>query len=365
MNVKDSKALFNKSLKEKEIILSNIKNPNVFDLDYIPNQIYIRKELESISDYLAEYVLTGIPNNLIVYGNKGSGKTTSILNLLNAFKEGEKLDYIYLNALDNPTSYKLFQAIAGKTGRGYALNDTIQWAKETLKDKFAIVIDEADLLKDHKILYILTREIKVNLIILTQKLFWFNSLEDSIKSSLQPIHVNFKAYDVDEVKIILDMRAKEGLNKYEEGGINLMSALIYRDYNSDVRVGIRALYLLGRLNDWSDDNIKNSLEQAYKEVEYSVIRNLKDTEIIIIKALMKEPNTNKAYTIAQNFMNEILGYSIRKTQYFSIIHDLNNLGLFNIVRKRDGRYYTLEVQMLMPDNKLIQSELKNRFDIKE
>ena len=64
-------------------------------------------------------------------------------------------------------------------------------------------------------------------------------------------------------------------------------------------------------------------------------------------------------------MNEILGYSVKKKQYFNIIHDLNNLGLFNIVRKREGRYYTLEVQMLMPDNKLIHNELKNRFDIKE
>jgi hypothetical protein len=40
-----------------------------------------------------------------------------------------------------------------------------------------------------------------------------------------------------------------------------------------------------------------------------------------------------------------------------------NLGLSNIIR--EGRYYTLEVQMLMPDNKLIQNELKNRFNIKE
>ena len=365
MNVKETKSLLEKALKNKEKILDNIKDPNVFNLSYVPDEIYIRKELETIADDLAEYVLTEIPNNLIVYGNKGSGKTTSILNLLNAFKEDNKLDYIYLNALDNPTSYKLFQAIAGKTGKGYALNDTIQWATDKLQGKYIIVIDEADLLKDHKILYVLTREIKVNLIILTQKLFWFNSLEESIKSSLQPIHINFKAYSIDEIQKILQMRAKEGLNKYEKGGINLMSALIYRDYNSDVRVGIRALYLLGRSNDWSDNNIKEALEQAYKEVEYSVIRNLKDTEIIILTALMKEPNTNKAYIIAENYMNEILGYSVKKKQYFNIIHDLNNLGLFNIVRKREGRYYTLEVQMLMPDNKLIHNELKNRFDIKE
>jgi len=363
--MKDTKSLFEKSLKNNETILSNIKNPDVFSLDYIPSEIYIRKELESIADYLAKYVLTGIPNNLIVYGNKGSGKTTSILNLLNAFKEGNKLDYIYLNVAENQTSYKLFEEIAGKKVKGYGLGDTIDWAREKIKGRYIVVLDETDLLKDNRILYILSRQIKVNLIILTQKLFWFNSLEESIKSSLQPIHINFKAYEVDEIKTILNMRAKEGLNKYEEGGINLMSAIIYRDYNSDVRVGIKALYILGQSNDWNNETINKSLEQAYKEVEYSVIRNLKDTEIIILTALMKEPNTNKAYIIAENYMNEILGYSVKKKQYFNIIHDLNNLGLFNIVRKREGRYYTLEVQMLMPDNKLIHNELKNRFDIKE
>jgi cell division control protein 6 len=363
--MKDTKSLTDRLFKNNETILSNIKNPDVFNLDYVPNEIYIRKELEVIADYIVKYVLTGIPNNLIVYGNKGSGKTTSILNLLNALKDEKKLDYVYLNALDNPTSYKLFEAIAGKTGRGYALNDTIQWAKEKLTGRYVVVIDEVDVLKDNKILYYLSRETRVSIILLTQKLFWFNGLEESIKSSLQPIHINFKAYEVDEIKTILEMRAKEGLNKYEEGGLNLMSAVIYRDYNSDVRVGIRALYLLGQYNEWNDENTNRALEQAYKEVEYSVIKNLKDTEVIIIKALIKENNTNKAYNIAENYMNEILGYSIKKRQYFNIIHDLNNLGLFNIVRKREGRYYTLEVQMLMPDTKLIQNELKNRFSIKE
>lgn len=162
----------------------------------------------------------------------------------------------------------------------------------------------------------------------------------------------------------MNTRVKEGLNKYEEGGINLMSA-VFRDYNCDLRVDIRALYLLGQYIEWNDGKTNKALKQAHKEVEYSVIRNLKDNQIIILKALMKEPNTNKAYTTIENYMNEILGYSIKKREYFNITPDLNSLGLFNIVRKREGWYYTLEVQMLMPDNRLIQSELKNRFNIKE
>ena len=41
------------------------------------------------------------------------------------------------------------------------------------------------------------------------------------------------------------------------------------------------------------------------------------------------------------------------------------LSINNLVRKREGRYYMLKVQMVMSENKLIHNELKNSFDIKE
>ena len=53
-----------------------------------------------------------------------------------------------------------------------------------------------------------------------------------------------------------------------------------------------------------------------------------------------------------------------KSSLLAMALSVNNLGLINLVRKR-SRYHTIEVQMLMPDNKLIYNELKNRFDIKE
>ena len=53
-----------------------------------------------------------------------------------------------------------------------------------------------------------------------------------------------------------------------------------------------------------------------------------------------------------------------KSSLLAMALSVNNLRLINLVRKR-SRYYTIEVQMLMPDNKLIHNELKNRFDIKE
>ncbi|MEM3875538.1 MAG: hypothetical protein QXP35_00500 [Candidatus Micrarchaeaceae archaeon] len=54
-----------------------------------------------------------------------------------------------------------------------------------------------------------------------------------------------------------------------------------------------------------------------------------------------------------------------KSSLLAMALSINNLLLLNLVRKRERRYYTLKAQMLMPDNKLIHNELKNRFDIKE
>ena len=53
-----------------------------------------------------------------------------------------------------------------------------------------------------------------------------------------------------------------------------------------------------------------------------------------------------------------------KSSLLAMALSINNFELFILVRKK-AVYYSLEVQMLMSENKLIQNELKNRFDIKE
>ena len=92
------------------------------------------------------------------------------------------------------------------------------------------------------------------------------------------------------------MRAKEGLNEYGKESLGLLFALLVRDYRSDARIGIKALEILGRSNKWDEDSIKAALKQAYVEAEGETLKNLGDRDLLILAALVKNQDTNRAYS---------------------------------------------------------------------
>ena len=56
-------------------------------MDFKPNRILIRKELDKVTNDLADYVNLNLPRHIIIYGSKGSGKTLSALIMAKALKE--------------------------------------------------------------------------------------------------------------------------------------------------------------------------------------------------------------------------------------------------------------------------------------
>ena len=94
----------------------------------------------------------------------------------------------------------------------------------------------------------MTRHIRTDLILLTQKAYWYKDMNDeSVKSSLQPDHIVFHEYSSDEIREIVKMRADESLNKYDKESLGLLSAMLVRDYRNEAMIGIKALDIIGRL----------------------------------------------------------------------------------------------------------------------
>jgi hypothetical protein len=56
----------------------------------------------------------------------------------------------------------------------------------------------------------------------------------------------FNEYDSEQLEEILMLRAKYGLNHYEEEKIALIGALVSKNHHGDARVGILALYYAGK-----------------------------------------------------------------------------------------------------------------------
>ena len=134
----------------------------------------------------------------------------------------------------------------------------------------------------------ITRRTKANLILLTQKVYWYENVNDErVKSSLHPDHIVFHEYSTEETWVILRMMAKEGLNEYDKEALGLLFVLLVKDYRSDARIGITALEILGRSNKWVDKEVKTALNQAYVEVEDEILKTLGDRDLLILAALNK------------------------------------------------------------------------------
>ncbi len=184
--------------------------------------------------------------------------------------------------------------------------------------------------------------------------------DESVKSSLQPDHIVFHEYSADEIREILKMRAKEGLNEYDKEALGLLSALLVRDYRSDARIGIKALEILGRINIWDEDSIITALKQAYVEVEGETLKNLGDRDLLILAALIKNQDTNKAY-VEVSASNHLLLRGVSKSTFFQSVNYLQNLGLITLIKKKIGRYYTMESQILLSDESIVNAELRKRL----
>ncbi len=361
MPMKDPYSFLEAKVKERAKQTSNIKNAMVFHTDYRPNKILIRRELDKVTSDIADYVNLGLPRHIIIYGSKGSGKTLSALTIAKALKETKNIPFYYVNVRETPSSIKIYRYLTNISSRGHDIGEVKTKLDSIISGKCLIILDEVDFLQDFDVLYHITRHTKVNLILLTQKVYWYKDMNDeSVKSSLQPDHIVFHEYIPEELKEILTMRAEEGLYKYDDEALALLSAMLVKDYRSDARIGIKALEILGRNNKWDNDSVMDALKQAYIEVEGETLRNLSDRDLIILSSLIRNQDTNKAYMEVYESDNmTVKGMS--KSTFFQSANYLQNLGLITLIKKKIGRYYTMEAQNLLSDVSIVSGELKKRI----
>jgi len=356
--------------KEKELIKemierieSSVKDEKQFDLSVLPKRYYRRKEMDEIISLLAHYVKHGIPLNIIIYGSKGSGKTFTALLIAQLFKEVAGCEFYYVNARDFPTTYSIFSKILNEKRRGFMLSElrerVVEFLEKRPPERKILIIDDVHFLRDTDILYFITRETHTELMLLTQNVKWFQELKDeSVKTTLLPNSIVFNDYNADEIMEILRLRAEDGLKYYEEKALRLISAITVRDYHSDTRIAIRALYHLGLMNKWNEESVKIAVKKAVEEVEHYTVLGLPLRDLIVLYALMKNPSTNEAYLYAKKLLSELGEGALSKQTFLRIVNHLQNIGLVLLATKKKGRYYTFEAQVLVNEPAIIENAVK-------
>jgi cell division control protein 6 len=341
-------------------VAAKIKDLSVFDLSATPKRIYERKELFKIADLMMEYNVLGIPNNIIIYGPRGSGKTISILYFLDILKE-YNIKTFYVRARECPTSYQIYQKMAGIPKIGYHTGELRDNALNNFKEKSVIVIDEADFLEDFEILYHFSRNTKASLILLAQSIQFGKRIDDATYSSLLPTKIYFSEYDAEALYQILKMRAEDGLHTWDDSTLRLIAAIVSRDHHGDARIAIRALFNVAITDAWHDEEkVKNAIIEASREIDSMSLKELKETDLIALFVVSKIKETSKAYEIFNNYMLKTHHRPLSKPAFFRILNYLQNLGLITQIRKKVGKYYTTEIDLLI-DEKTIEEEFATKF----
>jgi len=357
----------------------NIRDKDVFSIEIEPKPEYIydRPEVEPLIQKILIYMKYGISTHLLLLGGRGLGKTTTINRVMKMIiEEKEELmkrqayfdKYIYLNVREYPTQRTIMGKIIGENIFGYDYGEIIDKFKQALKGRVILVLDEIDFLKSRDLFYYLTRSVSVMTISTLQNIMWFDNLDDSTRSSYRPEKIFFHNYTPEQLKEILMLRAKYGLNHYEEDGIALIGALVSKDYMGDARIAILALYHAGSEDKWDEDSIKQYIEMASNEILEYTLSKLDFRQLVILTTLVDQPETNKAYEITRDallkkYINEYKYTTYSKATYFQDLKVLSTYGLITLIKKKVGQYYTYEAMIHVPKNIItdISNDLEQKF----
>jgi archaeal cell division control protein 6 len=365
---------FFKGYLEKERLFANKK---VLQMNYTPNTIPHREEqIEEISKILAPSLKLERPSNMFIYGKTGTGKTLSVIKVLNSLKEVAKikdipLDILYVNCkLKNvaDTEYRLIAHIAREFGEDIpitglprnAIYSKLFKKLETKKRLVILALDEIDQIvkkQGDEILYTLTRinteleNAQVCFIGISNDLRFASELDPRIKSSLTEEEMNFPPYNAIQLRDILANRSNLAFkeNAVQEGVIEKCAALAAREHG-DARRALNLLRIAGELAEREDNNklsivhIDAAEEKMDKEIVIDAIKTLpKQSQLALLSTFLLNSRKKKYYTgdVSEEYKKLCFMVGLKPLTHRRLSDLIEELVMLGIIRSKivsKGRY---------------------------
>jgi cell division control protein 6 len=344
---------------------SRIRNSHVFDFNYIPPKPLMREEAKPVIDAILRYQNSGIANNVLILGCRGSGKSVIAKYLMQILGKRPNLDFVYVNCRQYNTSFKILAAAVGGRPRGISVDELWYLFSDKYPGKTVVILDEIDLIsekdKNKDILYLLSRSPNNYMtMLLSNNPRFHQQLDSSIQSTLQPEIVHFRSYNALELQEILTDRAKIGLGAVPESIINEIAAMTVKNVNSDVRVAIKTLYC------WAMEpeiSIREHFEKARRDILFDVIRDLNDSNLTILRSAVsvKEGYVKDIYSAYRRLCIELKQEPFSYVHFYANLSYLQSLGLIIMIATKIGRTYTNRIQLLF-DSTTLSAIWSLRFD---
>ena len=361
---------------------SLFREPEVFELDYVPEQFQHREEQMKELAFQVRPGLKGArPLNTVCRGLPGTGKTTSVRKLFTEIEETtKKLVPVHVNCQIDNTKFAIFSQIyrrlAGHlppaSGTSFKqVFDAI--ARIMQRDDLVLLVclDDANYLlyenEMNKVLYTLLRSheaypgtrIGVILIISDMTVDLVQAVDARVASVFRPTEVYFPPYSEEEVTGILRDRVNQGFypNALPEAMFRLVVEQTMK--SGDLRVGID---LLKRAGLSAEKAARRSIERddicrAYEVSRYLhlafTVKTLKDEEKELLRKVAelssgeKEMNAGEVYRALKE--KEALGY----TRFYEMVKKLDAMRLVNL-SYRDGRGRTRLISLRYDPGRVLE-----------
>jgi cell division control protein 6 len=183
---------------------------------FIPTRLFHREgQLKEILTDIRPALHGKEARNVLVTGNTGTGKTSLIRWIL---KEHFEKKHAYVNCLNCRSEHKILENILIQLGHVVPENKPTDY----LAQKFAklvgrnaiVCLDEVDQTKDNRILQTLSIQ-QCALILISNRRFFFDALEDRLRTRLFLAEVEFPKYAKSELVGILKDRTQFAVSPYD------------------------------------------------------------------------------------------------------------------------------------------------------
>jgi cell division control protein 6 len=270
------------------------KDERVFRPDYVPAELLFReKHISEIARSVRPAAHGKQPQNLLLYGPSGTGKTSCARFVLRELSEySQRAQPIYLNCWEYSSRHMVLHALLEGIGmmapkRGLSSNEIMEKVVGGLRQSGKIpilVLDEVDRLfaassEEQKVLYDLGRMpeihgLQIGLVGITNNRDVLVRADARTKSSLMQGEIEFSKYSPQELKGILSERAKLG---YCDGALEKevvpLCAAISAKNGGDARVALALLWKAGLEADGK--GAKKVLVEHVKAVQEKCIQEAK------------------------------------------------------------------------------------------
>lgn len=306
-----------------------------------------------------------------------------------AGRRGVAVRVVYVNARKDDTGYRVLTQVGRQldlqlpfTGLSVSevysrIVDHVDKEEETI----VISIDEIDnLVKDNSsnLLYKVARinsdlaKAQVSLIGITNDARMLEILDPRVRSSLGEEELVFAPYDSEQLRDILNVRAKDAFNDgtLQEGVIPYVAALAAKDHG-DARKAVDLLRKAGELAErvGSDvvttDHVKRALTEIEADTTMEIIERLPLHSKLILASIMKLDESNRnpitgdvLATYAQ--MCSRIGTEVLTARRVSeIINELDMVGIVTTSILNRGRFGRTKRIALNVDHKHVWASLTN------